>query len=145
MLTKKFLIINGPNLNMLSLREPEIYGAESLEDIKLYTKQKLESQNVLLEWFQSNIEGEIVERIQKAFSTNEYTCVIINPAAYSHTSVAIYDALILLKCPVIEVHLTNTSKREDFRQSKLTSRAASGILEGLGKNVYLLAVMSQLL
>jgi 3-dehydroquinate dehydratase-2 len=130
---------------MLSKREPEVYGIDSLEDIKVYTEQKLDSKNVNLEWYQSNIEGEIVERIQKAFISNDYNCVIINPAAYSHTSVAIYDALTMLKCPVIEVHLTNTSKREDFRQSKLTSRAASGILEGLGKNVYLLAVMSQLL
>jgi 3-dehydroquinate dehydratase-2 len=105
----------------------------------------LENENLTLEWYQSNLEGEIVERIQMAFESNDYCCLIINPAGYTHTSVAIYDALKLIKCPIIEVHLTNTHKREEFRQSKLTSKAATAIIEGLGKNSYLLAIKSQLL
>jgi 3-dehydroquinate dehydratase-2 len=145
MLDKKFLIINGPNLNMLSKREPDLYGNDSLEDIINYTAQKLKDENLSLEWFQSNIEGEIICRIQKAFEADDYNCLIINPAGYTHTSVAIYDALKLMKCPIIEVHLTNTHKREEFRQSKLTSKAASAIIEGLGKNSYLVAIKSQLL
>lgn len=145
MQAKKFLIINGPNLNMLSKREPEIYGKDSLEDIINYTTKELESDKVQLEWFQSNIEGEIVSRIQNAFTTNDYTGLVINPAGYTHTSVAIYDALLILKCPIIEVHLTNTHKREEFRQSKLTSKAATSIIEGLGKKSYLIAIKSQLL
>jgi 3-dehydroquinate dehydratase-2 len=143
--SKKFLIINGPNLNMLSKREPEVYGTDSLDDIIAYTTQKLLTEKISLEWFQSNIEGEIITRIQQAYETNDYTCIIINPAGYTHTSVAIYDALLLIKCPIIEVHLTNTTKREEFRHSKLTSRAASAIIEGLGKNSYLVAIKSQLL
>jgi 3-dehydroquinate dehydratase-2 len=143
--SKNFLIINGPNLNMLSKREPEIYGKDSLDDIIAYTEKNLTAEKVNLEWFQSNIEGEIVTRIQKAFESNVYSALIINPAGFTHTSVAIYDALLLMKCPIIEVHLTNTHKREEFRQSKLTSRAASAILEGLGKNAYLVAIKSQLL
>jgi 3-dehydroquinate dehydratase-2 len=145
MLNRKFLIINGPNLNMLSKREPEIYGQDTLETIVSYTAQKLEAENLILEWFQSNIEGEIVERIQQAFESADYCSLIINPAGYTHTSVAIYDALKLIKCPIIEVHLTNTHKREEFRQSKLTSKSATAIMEGFGKNSYLLAIKSQLL
>jgi 3-dehydroquinate dehydratase-2 len=142
---KKFLIINGPNLNMLSKREPEIYGSHTLDDIISYTNQALASEKVHLEWYQSNIEGEIVTRIQEAHNANDYSCIIINPAAYTHTSVAILDALLIVRCPIIEVHLTNTHKREEFRQSKLTSKAASAILEGLGMNSYLVAIKSQLL
>lgn len=130
---------------MLSKREPEVYGSDSLDDIIAYTTQKLALENITLEWFQSNVEGEIVTRIQKAFEANDYSALIINPAGYTHTSVSIYDALLLMKCPIIEVHLTNTHKREEFRQSKLTSKAASAILEGLGKNAYLVAIKSQLL
>ena len=130
---------------MLGKREPEIYGTDSLQDIMTYTSNNLAQENVQLEWFQSNIEGEIVSRIQAAFESNAYKALIINPAGFTHTSVAIYDALLLLKCPIIEVHLTNTHKREEFRQSKLTSRAATSIIEGLGKKSYLIAIKSQLL
>lgn len=142
---KKFFIINGPNLNMLGLREPEIYGNLSLDEIKKYTEEALKADSVNLDWFQSNIEGEIVDQIQKLVLSTEYQALIINPAAYSHTSVAIYDALMLLKIPIIEVHLSNTNKRESFRQSKLTARASTIIMEGLGKNAYLMAIKSQLL
>ena len=145
MQAKHFLIINGPNLNMLSKREPEIYGKDSLEDIINYTNAHFASEKVVLEWYQSNIEGEIVTRLQKAYDSHHYQAIVINPAAYTHTSVAIFDALSIIKCPIIEVHLTNTHKREEFRQSKLTSKAATSIIEGLGKNSYIIAIKSQLL
>lgn len=138
----KFLIINGPNLNKLGTREPEIYGSLTLSDIEKHTLHKLQNHQVQLEWFQSNIEGEIVEKIQQ--SIGKYKALIINPAAYSHTSVAILDALKLLDFPIIEVHLSNTHKREEFRQIKLTAKASTAIMEGLGKDAYYLAVLSQL-
>lgn len=141
---KQFLIINGPNLNMLGAREPSIYGSLTFNEIKKYTEERLETQEVKLHWFQSNIEGEIVERIQGAVSEN-FTALVINPAAYSHTSVAILDALKLLKCKIIEVHLTNTHRREEFRQVKLTAKASDIIIEGLGKDAYYLAIYSQLI
>ena len=143
---KKILIINGPNLNLLGLREPDIYGPMTLEDIKNYTENKLKSekQNVELEWYQSNIEGELVESIQTAINT-EYDALIVNPAAYSHTSVAMLDALRMIKVPIIEVHLTNVYSREEFRQTLLTARAASKIMSGLGKDAYYLAVISELI
>ncbi len=143
---KNFLIINGPNLNMLGKREPEIYGTQTLFDIEKKTNQLLagDIKDLTLTWFQSNIEGEIVSRIQKAQSEH-LDALIINPGAYSHTSVAILDALKMLKCPIIEVHLSNTHRREDFRQTKLTAKASTIIMEGLGPNAYYLAIKSQLL
>jgi 3-dehydroquinate dehydratase-2 len=139
---KKFLIINGPNLNMLGKREPEVYGSESLDDIAKWTEQKLKGQ-AQLEWFQSNVEGEIVSRIQRAHSEN-YDALIINPGGYAHTSVAIHDALKILKIPVIEVHLSQVYRREDFRHTLLTAKAASAIMSGLGKQSYYVAIHSLL-
>lgn len=139
----EFLIINGPNLNMLGTREPEIYGSLTLQEIQDFTEKSLEKDNVQLEWYQSNIEGEIVTKIQEATQKN-YKALIINPGAYAHTSVAIYDALTMIKCPVIEVHISNTHRREDFRQIKLTAKASTIIMEGLGKIAYLTAVKTQL-
>jgi 3-dehydroquinate dehydratase-2 len=141
---KKFLIINGPNLNMLGTREPEIYGNMTLNQIKDFTQAEIKDKNCQLEWYQSNIEGEIVDRIQQA-SIQDFKALVINPGAYSHTSVAILDALKLLKIPVIEVHLSNTHRREEFRQVKLTAKSSTIIMEGLGKNSYLMAIFSQLL
>ena len=141
--TTSFLIINGPNLNMLGTREPEVYGSLTLAEIQAFTEKSLEKDNVSLEWYQSNIEGEIVTKIQEATKKN-YKALIINPGAYSHTSVAIYDALTMIKCPVIEVHISNTHRREDFRQIKLTAKASTIIMEGLGKIAYLTAVKTQL-
>lgn len=138
-----FLIINGPNLNMLGTREPEVYGSLTLAEIQLFTEKSLESDNVNLEWYQSNIEGEIVTKIQEATLKN-YKALIINPGAYGHTSVAIYDALKTIKCPIIEVHISNTHRREEFRQTKLTAKASTIIMEGLGKIAYLTAVKTQL-
>lgn len=139
---KKFLIINGPNLNMLGLREPEVYGNETLEDIQKWTSSQLLGK-ATLEWFQSNIEGEIVTRIQAAHS-EEFDALIINPGGYAHTSVAIHDAMKILKFPIIEVHLSQVYKREDFRHTLLTAKAASAIMSGLGKQSYYVAILSQL-
>ena len=129
---------------MLGKREPEVYGSLTLKEIQEFTEKSLEKDNVSLEWFQSNIEGEIVTKIQEAFEKN-YKALIINPGAYSHTSVAIYDALqIIKKFPIIEVHISNTHRREEFRQQKLTAKASTIIMEGLGKIAYLTAVKTQL-
>lgn len=141
---KKFLIINGPNLNMLGLREPEIYGNLTLLEIIKYTEINLIHQKCECSWFQSNIEGEIVSRIQELVH-QDFNALVINPGAYSHTSVAILDALHILKIPIVEVHLSNTHRREEFRQTKLTAKASTIIMEGLGKNAYLMAIQSQLL
>lgn len=128
---------------MLGTREPETYGSLTLKEIQDFTEKSLDKDNVTLEWFQSNIEGEIVTKIQEATAIN-YKALIINPGAYSHTSVAIYDALQMIKYPVIEVHLSNTHRREEFRQTKLTAKASTIIMEGLGKLAYLTAVKTQL-
>lgn len=141
---KKFLIINGPNLNLLGTREPDIYGSLTLKEIINYTEQSLANKNCELVWFQSNIEGEIVTRIQESLK-QDFSALVINPGAYSHTSVAILDALHMIKIPVIEVHLSNTHRREEFRQTKLTAKASTIIMEGLGKHAYLMAIQSQLL
>lgn len=140
----RFLILNGPNLNLLGTREPEVYGTLTLDEIKRWTESQLANENVSIDWFQSNIEGELIQKIQESLKI-EYKALIINLAAYSHTSVALFDALSMVKIPVIEVHLTNTHRREEFRQTKLTARASTIIMEGLGKNAYLTAIKSQLL
>lgn len=129
---------------MLGQREPEIYGTLTLPQIIEYTEKSLATHKCECTWFQSNIEGEIVSRIQE-LSKQDFNALVINPGAYSHTSVAILDALHILKIPVIEVHLSNTHLREEFRQTKLTAKASTIIMEGLGKNAYLMAIQSQLL
>ncbi|MFI5390858.1 MAG: type II 3-dehydroquinate dehydratase [Bacteriovoracales bacterium] len=140
----RFLIINGPNLNMLGEREPQVYGDETLSQIMEYTQKKLENFPVEIEWFQSNNEGDIVTKIQDAVKKN-YKAMVINPAAYSHYSLAILDALKMIPFPIVEVHLSNTHKREEFRKTKLTAMASTIIMEGLGKNSYFLAIYSQLI
>tara|TARA_Y100001954_G_scaffold195145_1_gene210934 strand:- start:5103 stop:5558 length:456 start_codon:yes stop_codon:yes gene_type:complete len=142
---RKFLVINGPNLNFLGKREPEIYGSLSLKEIQEYTEKRVHSfcKYVNIDWFQSNLEGEIVDRIQKA-SLESLDALIINPAAYSHTSVAILDALKLIEYKVIEVHLSNTYNRESFRHTRLTAKSSNAIIEGFGKEVYFLSIISQI-
>lgn len=139
---KKILIINGPNLNMLGQREPEIYGKDTLDDLVKYTDSKIK-QSAKLEWYHSNLEGELVTRIQKA-SSEDLDALVINPGGYAHTSVAIHDALKILKIPVIEVHLSQVYKREDFRHTLLTAKAATAIMSGFGKQTYYIAINSQL-
>jgi 3-dehydroquinate dehydratase-2 len=137
---KKILIINGPNLNMLGKREPEVYGTDTLEDIRMWTEAKIKS-SATTTWFQSNVEGEIVTRIQAAHS-EDFDALVINPGGYAHTSVAIHDALKILKIPVIEVHLSQVYKREEFRHTLLTAKAAAAIMSGLGKQSYYIAIQS---
>jgi 3-dehydroquinate dehydratase-2 len=139
---KKILIINGPNLNMLGLREPEVYGHETLDDIIQFTEHKTNGR-VVLEWYQSNVEGDIVSKIQSA-ALDQVDALVINPGGYAHTSVAIHDALKILKIPVIEVHLSQIYRREEFRHTLLTAKAATAIMGGLGKQSYYLAILSQL-
>lgn len=134
----KILIINGPNLNMLGTREPEIYGRETLEDVKSACVAKGESLGFAVDFRQSNHEGDLVSWIQEA--RQSHAAIVINPAAYSHTSVAILDALLACGLPVIEVHLSNIFRREEFRHHSFVSRAASGVVCGLGKQGYLLAL-----
>ncbi|MFZ8933343.1 MAG: type II 3-dehydroquinate dehydratase [Bacteriovoracaceae bacterium] len=145
MKAQKFLIINGPNLNMLGKREPNIYGSLTLSEIQEKTQLKLNElfDHVETHWYQSNVEGELINKIHQVID-EDYSALIINPGAYSHTSIALLDALKIIDIPVIEVHLTNTHKREEFRQVKLTAKAADIIMEGLGPDAYFVAICSQL-
>lgn len=138
---KKILIINGPNLNMLGKRESQFYGTLTLEQIKAYTEDKLADRNVGLTWWQSNSEAEMIERLHKLVS-EDYDYLIINPAAFSHTSLAVLDALRIISIPIAEVHLSNVYNREPFRHSMLTAQASSMIMSGLGKNAYHYAAMA---
>ena len=138
----KFLIINGPNLNMLGKRESGHYGSFSLGEIKTYTNQNCPSE-VSLDWWQSNSEEKIIEKIHE-LEQSDYQALIINPAAFSHTSIAIMDALRIIKIPIIEVHLSNVHSREEFRQTLLTAKAASIIMGGLKKDAYLFGVNAAL-
>jgi len=134
----KILVIHGPNLNMLGKREPELYGSEGLEEINTRLAERAQALNVALDLFQSNHEGQIVDKIQAAVS--QCSAVIINPAAFTHTSVAIRDALLLLEVPIIEIHLSNIYKREPFRHKSLITDIATGQICGLGTHGYLLAL-----
>ena len=135
---KKVLIINGPNLNLLGTREPEIYGKTTLKDIETELKNKAEKLNVEIECFQSNHEGEIVDKICGA--KGQFDAVIINPAAYTHTSVAIRDAFAAVDIPAIEVHISNVYSREEFRHNSLIAPVVVGQIAGLGIQGYLLAL-----
>ncbi|MGI9533875.1 MAG: type II 3-dehydroquinate dehydratase [Thermodesulfobacteriota bacterium] len=136
----KILVINGPNLNTLGKREPDIYGSHTLEDINklLGSEAKNISEDVTLEFFQSNSEGEIVSRIQEAF--DNFDGLLINPAAYTHTSVAIRDALLSTGLPTVEVHISNIFKREEFRQKSFVSAVSIGVVSGFGLDSYLLGL-----
>ena len=132
------LVINGPNLNMLGRREPEIYGTETLSDVIEGLLELADEYNVRLFDFQSNAEHEIVERIHQAMDDGT-NYIIINPAAFTHTSVAIRDALATINVPFIEVHLSNIHKREAFRNHSYFSDLADGVIAGLGTKGYQLA------
>ena len=137
---KKIKIIDGPNLNLLGKREPDIYGSETLNDIQALVKSHIINRKYELEpsFFQSNSEGEIVDCIQNSNQSSDG--VIINAAGFSHTSVAVLDALLAIQIPKIEVHLTNLFKREDFRHHSFISKGVNGVICGFGSNSYLLAV-----
>ncbi len=134
----KILILNGPNLNLLGTREPEIYGHETLSDIEQNCKEHGKSIGIEIDFRQSNSEGELVDWIQGAVETIDG--IIINPAAYTHTSVAILDALNQAGCPFIEVHLSNLFSREPFRHHSYVSPIAKGVICGFGAHGYLLAL-----
>ena len=136
----KILIINGPNLNFLGKREPDIYGSNTLEDINAVLEKESASlsKDIKLEFFQSNSEGEIVSKIQDAFE--EFNGIIINPAAYTHTSVAIRDALLSTGITTVEVHISNIFKREEFRHKSYVSGVSVGVVSGFGINSYVLGL-----
>jgi len=135
---KKLIIINGPNLNLLGKREPEIYGKETFEDY--LDKLKIKFDKVSIEYYQSNVEGELIDKIQDVgFS---YDGIVLNAAAYTHTSVGIGDAIKAISTPVVEVHISNTYSREEFRHQSYISPNANGVILGFGMLSYDLAIQS---
>ncbi|MBD3789654.1 MAG: type II 3-dehydroquinate dehydratase [Campylobacterales bacterium] len=141
----KIVVIQGPNLNMLGVREQNIYGPMKLEDIHAQMKAYADQNKLEIEFFQSNLEGEIVDRIQECLGDADG--IIINPAAYTHTSIAIRDALSAVHIPAIEVHLSNIHQREEFRHVSLTAPVCAGQIVGMGPFGYHLAMvgMTQIL
>jgi len=139
-MSNKIIIINGPNLNLLGEREQSQYGSLTLEDLKEICIKKSEELGLILEFSQSNIEGELVNLIQD--SRKKFDGIIINAAAFTHTSVAIRDALSIFKKPVIEMHISNIYKREEFRHKSLISDVVTGGIFGLGVDGYILAIIS---
>ncbi|OGS43358.1 MAG: type II 3-dehydroquinate dehydratase [Elusimicrobia bacterium RIFOXYD2_FULL_34_15] len=137
---KKILVIHGPNLNLLGKREPGIYGKFSLEDINAKIKKLAKEKKVSVDFFQSNHEGQIVDIIGKA--PKKYDVIVINPAAYTHTSIAIRDAVAAINVPVVEVHISNIYHREEFRQKSLIADVATGQISGFGVNSYLLGLLA---
>ena len=137
-MNNKIIIINGPNLNLLGEREQSQYGSTTFDDLKKMCLKRSEEIAINLDFKQSNIEGEIVNIIQEA--RNDYSGIIINAAGFTHTSVAIRDALSIFKKPIIELHISNIYKREEFRHKSLISGVVSGIICGLGVNGYILAI-----
>ncbi|MCB1509875.1 MAG: type II 3-dehydroquinate dehydratase [Hyphomicrobiaceae bacterium] len=137
-MTKPVLILNGPNLNMLGTREPEIYGTTTLADVEKMCRDRAAARGLEIDFRQSNSEAQLVEWIQAAIKGA--AGVIINPAAYTHTSVAILDALSMLKQPIIELHISNPHKREPFRHHSYVTMAATALICGLGVRGYPLAV-----
>ena len=135
----KIYIINGPNLNRLGTREPDKYGSLNLQEIEDMCKNKCDQLNLSYVFFQSNIEGEIVNKIHDAIDEN-IKAIIINAAAYTHTSIAILDALTMFSGIVIEVHITNIHSREEFRHHSFISKVAQGIIAGFGEESYLMAI-----
>ena len=139
-MTNNIVIINGPNLNLLGEREQSQYGSITFEKLKKNCLEKSKELNINLEFSQSNIEGEIVTIIQEA--RDKYDGIIINAAGFTHTSVAIRDALDIFKKPIIELHISNIYKREEFRQKSLISDVATGGIFGLGDDGYILAIIA---
>ncbi|MET6991111.1 type II 3-dehydroquinate dehydratase [Sediminicola arcticus] len=135
----KIIIINGPNLNLLGKREPEIYGSSSFEDY--FTELQFKFKEVQLEYFQTNVEGEIINKLHDC-GFEGYNGIILNAGAYTHTSIAIGDAIKGIKTPVVEVHISNTFSREDFRHVSYLSPVAKGVILGFGLESYKLAVQS---
>jgi 3-dehydroquinate dehydratase II len=134
----KIIILNGPNLNLLGEREKSQYGSFTLKDIEKNCREFAEKNSIALTLFQTNIEGELVEKIQN--SRNDQQGLIINAGGYTHTSVSIHDALKILKIPIIELHISNIYNREEFRHKSLISELAKGIICGFGSDGYIMAL-----
>ncbi len=135
---KKIIILNGPNLNLLGEREKNQYGNFTLKDVEKKCEDFAKAQNLAVSFFQSNIEGEIVEKIQT--SRKNQDGLIINAGGYTHTSVAIHDALKIIKIPIIELHISNIYNREEFRHKSLISKIAKGVICGFGEDGYIMAL-----
>ena len=136
----KILFLNGPNLNLLGTREPDKYGNQTLADIENFVKSEAKKLNVEADFYQSNIEGELVTKIQQAKGV--YDAIVMNPAAYTHTSVAIRDAILAVSIPTVEIHLSNIHKREEFRKTSLTAPACIGQITGFGVDSYKLGLIA---
>ena len=134
----KLLVINGPNLNMLGLREPGVYGNDTMESINKEILSKAKEKGIEVNFFQSNIEGEIINKIHSAMGV--YDGIIINPGAYTHYSIAIRDAIASVNVPAVEVHLSNIHKREQFRHTSVTAPVCMGQITGFGKKGYIMAL-----
>ena len=137
----KILAINGPNLNLLGKREVEIYGKTSLQQIESETKEFAKNNNLEVEFKQSNEESEMINWIQSCMKNN-YNGLLINAGAYTHTSIAIFDALKAIKIPIVDIHLSNIHKREEFRKKSYISEVADGVIFGFGSYSYILAVIA---
>ena len=134
----KILIINGPNLNLLGQREPGIYGNESFDS---YLEQlRARFADVEIDYYQSNVEGELINKMQECGFYGDYAGIVLNAGAYTHTSVALHDCIRSLRCPVIEVHISNVHQREEFRHHSMLSAACKGVICGFGLDSYRLAV-----
>ncbi len=137
-MSKHILVLNGPNLNRLGLREPEVYGSETLDALNQRLAARAQELKVTLEFFQSNHEGELIDRIHA--SADNAHGIILNPGGFTHTSVALRDAVASVPTPVIEVHISNIFARESFRHQTIVSGACRGVISGLGTNGYLIAL-----
>lgn len=137
-MTQTIFVLNGPNLNMLGIRKPEVYGTTTLADIERQVKERAETHELSIEFMQSNHEGVLIDEIQRAHS--EAAAIIINPAAFTHTSVAIHDALEANQLPLVEVHLSNVHRREEFRHRSYVSLQATAVIAGAGAFGYSMAV-----
>ena len=136
----KILILNGPNLNLLGTREPDKYGSRTLSDIENFVLEVAKKLDVEVSFYQSNIEGELVDKIQQAKGV--FDGIVMNPAAYTHTSVAIRDAILAVQVPTVEIHLSNIHTREEFRKVSLTAPACVGQITGFGANSYKLGLIA---
>ena len=136
----KILFLNGPNLNLLGTREPDKYGSQTLADIEKFVRAEAEQYGIEISFYQSNVEGELVNKIQEAKGV--FDGIVINPAAYTHTSVAIRDALLAVCVPTVEIHLSNIHTREEFRKTSLTAPACIGQITGFGANSYKLGLIA---
>lgn len=138
----KLLVLHGPNLNLLGSREPEVYGTDTLQDINRRLQAQVEASGHEFEAFQSNAEHELIDKIHAAKGSVSF--IVINPGAYTHTSIALRDAFLGVSIPFIEIHLSNVHSREDFRQQSFLSDIAQGVITGLGAHGYEMAIESAL-